>query len=93
MDTNKYWAQYRYTQGTGSLSDEDRDAMLRRYNRPGTRICIKCDSKFDSEGSHNRICQKCKSREAMSRENDITRNPVMHRDPTLKTRRFAEYTY
>ena len=54
---------------------------------------MKCDSTFHSEGSHNRICQKCKSREAMSRENDITRNPVMHRDPQLKTRRFAEFTY
>lgn len=91
MDT-KYRAQYRYTQGHGSLSDEDREAMLRRYNRPGERKCIMCEKKFWSEGAHNRKCPKCKQKEAMSRDNDITRNPIMHRDPQLKTRRFAEYT-
>lgn len=93
MDTNKYRAQYRYTQGEGALTDEERDKLLARYNKTGKRICIKCDNKFDSEGAHNRICGKCKARESLSREQDITRNPVLHRDPTLKTRRFAEFTY
>lgn len=93
MDTNKYRAQYRYTQGEGTLSDEELSQMLLKYNKPDERICIRCDKKFWSEGVHRRICKKCKQKEAMSRESDITRDPVIHRDPQLKTRRFAEYTY
>lgn len=95
MDTNKYRAQYRYTQGEGALTDEEREKMIARYNKPDLRNCIglECNKKFKSEGAHNRKCPKCKQKEDISRDRDITRNPILHRDPTLKTRRFAEFSY
>ena len=99
MDTNQYRAQYRYTQGKGALSDEALAEVLVRYNNPAIRVCIginngnPCNKKFKSAGAFNRKCKSCKQREDMSIANDRCRNPVMHRDPTLKTRRFAEFTY
>ncbi len=100
MDTNKYRAQHRYTQGKGALSDEALAEVLGKFNNPAVRVCIginndgnPCNKKFKSAGAFNRKCKSCKQREDMSRGNDRCCNPVMHRDPTLRTRRFAEYTY
>ena len=38
------------------------DALLRSAQKR-VRICISCQKPFESEGSHNRRCNRCKSRE------------------------------
>lgn len=43
-------------------SAQDRLEMLERKAGMKTRRCITCQAQFHSEGAHNRMCQKCRTR-------------------------------
>lgn len=44
------------------LDTQSIEQNMRRFNCPKERTCLCCNNRFDSEGSHNRICHKCKAK-------------------------------
>jgi hypothetical protein len=50
--------------GTAWRSEESEDEPVRAPRGAGPRKCLMCGRPFDSEGSHNRICRRCKSSQA-----------------------------
>lgn len=38
----------------------ERDERQEEHRSCSVRKCLRCESKFQSEGNHNRICSKCK---------------------------------
>jgi tRNA(Ile2) C34 agmatinyltransferase TiaS len=50
--------------GYARLEDaEEHLSSLAREAQRSVRICLSCQKPFESEGSHNRRCNRCKSRE------------------------------
>jgi hypothetical protein len=47
--------------GPAWRSEESDEERVRAPRGPGPRKCLMCGREFESEGSHNRICRRCKS--------------------------------
>lgn len=47
----------------GSLTEEESEVFVSKYNKKAERRCISCGGKFMSPGAHIRKCKKCKEAE------------------------------
>lgn len=78
-DSNKY----RWGTGTkyknSALSVKEVTAFLSKYNKLGERTCRLCAKKFNSEGAHNRTCDKCKGKQENKYQNKKTRELIEYK--------------
>ena len=64
MSKNKLFKTIPLSGGSREADEIDMKAIeenLMRFNHPGERNCLVCNEKFSTEGSHNRICKKCRA--------------------------------